>query len=206
MSKTLNNNDLLLIINDISSRLNKLEEKNIELTKKIEDIQKNNLNKSSKIIEKIENKSIPSILYNKWIEHVFLLIPSKLEIVFENDLLNGIYQLLKDSIENFESIPICAYNKKKLLFYYYNEEIEKWEILENKIFDELISRICYHFLKEFKCCWYDVNIHKINTQEEYKNLYNSYYLKILGGDNKLSTESFNNRIKTYFYNLIKEEL
>ena len=50
MSKTLNNNDLLLIINEISNRLNKLEEKNIDLTKKIENIKKNNLNKSSKLI------------------------------------------------------------------------------------------------------------------------------------------------------------
>ena len=74
------------------------------------------------------------------------------------------------------------------------------------MFDELISRICYRLLTEFKKCWYDVNIHKINTQEEYKNLYNSYYMKILGGNNKISKESFNNRIKSYFYNLIKEEL
>ena len=158
MSKILNNNNFLLIINEISNRLNKLEEKNLELTKIIEDIQKNNINKSSKILDKIENKSTPSILYNDWIEHIFLLIPSKLEIVFKNDLLKGIYQLLKESIENFESIPICAYNKKKLVFYYYNKETEKWEILENKKFDELISRICYRFLIEFKRCWYNVNI------------------------------------------------
>lgn len=207
MSKTLDINDLLKLINNLSTRITTLEEQNIELTKKIDNIQKNDSNKTaSKIVEQLNNKPIPSLLYNEWIEQIFLLIPSKLEIVFENDLLKGICNLFKESIENFDSIPICAYNKKKLLFYYYNEETEKWEILENKDFDELISRICYRFLAEFKRCWYDVNIHKINTQEEYTNLYNSYYLKILGGDKKISNESFNNRIKTYFYSLIKEKI
>jgi len=157
MSKILNNNNFLLIINEISNRLNKLEEKNLELTKIIEDIQKNNINKSSKILDKIENKSTPSILYNDWIEHIFLLIPSKLEIVFKNDLLKGIYQLLKESIENFESIPICAYNKKKLVFYYYNKETEK------KVYEPQINQTKEEFTKEQK-----TGKDKVNKLEDVK--------------------------------------
>jgi len=207
--KISNDNDLLLLITNLTDRINKLEEQNIELTTKIENIQKSNkivLNHSSKIIiQHLENRQLPSILYNDWIEYSFSLIPSKLETVFENDLLKGVCSVLKDSKDNFESSPICAYNKKKHIFYYYNNEKEEWEILENKKFDEMIDRICYHFLRVFKKCWYDVNLQKINTQEEYKNMYNSYYMKILGGE-KMSNEIFHNRIRKNFYESIKENV
>lgn len=208
MSKTSTNNELLLLINQLFDRVNVLEEKNIELTKKIENIQKvdnSNVNKLFKIItEKLEQKS-PSMLLNDWIQHLFSFIPSKLETVFENDLIKGIQSILKESTDNIECLPICAFNKKKNMFYFYDNEKEKWEILENKKFDEIISRVCYRFLSEFKRCWYDVNIQKINTQEEYKNMYSTYYMKILGGD-KISDEVLNNRIRKYFYDLIKENV
>jgi hypothetical protein len=209
MSEIPSNYELLILINKLSNEIQLLKQENKELNVKIENIQKinnSNLKKSFTVIQqKLNEKLLPSILFDDWIEHVFSLIPSKLEIVFENDLLKGIFSLLNESIENIEYIPISAYNKKKNIFYYYNLEKGEWEILENKKFDEFIDRVCYHFLKEFKICWYDVNIQKINTQEEYKILYNSYYMKILGSE-KMSDETFHNRIRTHFYNLIKENI
>ncbi len=95
--------------------------------------------------------------------------------------------------------------KKKNILYFYNDEKGEWEILENKKFDEIIGRVCYWFVSEFKRCWYDVNVEKINIQEEYKNMYNNYYLKILGGD-KISDDVLHNRIRKYFYDLIKENI
>ena len=59
------------------------------------------------------------------------------------------------------------------------------------------------FLLQFNISWYQPNIQNIKNFEEYKNKYDSYYLKILGG-NRISNEVRHNRIQQYFYKLIRE--
>ena len=116
--------------------------------------------------------------------------------------------MLKDSIDNFENLPIIAFNRKPNIFYYYHKDNNgdsKWTLLESSEFTKLIGRIEYRFLLQFNVSWYKPNIQNIKNSEEYKNKYDTYYLKILGG-NRISSEVRYNRIQQYFYKVLKEPM
>jgi hypothetical protein len=174
------------------------------LTKRIEVLENEKEHpkgKSNRIEKTLRELSPPSILFVDWVNTILNRVEFYLEIVFNNDLLFAIKKLLSDS--NTENLPIVVLNKKSNTFYYYNEE-EKWILLENKDFDiKIINRINYRFLFEFNRLWYEKNVQNIRDSEEYSNLYNDYYLKILGG-NRMSDDSRNQKIRKHLYGILKQ--
>ena len=176
------------------------------LTKRIEVLENEKEHpkgKSNRIEKTLRELSPPSILFVDWVNTILNRVEYYLEIVFNNDLLFAIKKLLTDSLStNTENLPIIVLNKSSNIFYYYNEE-EKWILLENKDFDiKIINRINYRFLFEFNRLWYEKNVQNIRDSEEYSNLYNDYYLKILGG-NRMSDDSRNQKIRKHLYGIVK---
>jgi len=177
------------------------------LTKRIEVLENEKEHpkgKSNRIEKTLRELSPPSILFVDWVNTILNRVEFYLEIVFNNDLLFAIKKLLTDSIStNTENLPIVVLSKSSNIFYYYNEE-EKWILLENKDFDiKIINRINYRFLFEFNRLWYEKNVQNIRDSEEYSNLYNDYYLKILGG-NRMSDDSRNQKIRKHLYGILKQ--
>jgi len=174
------------------------------LTKRIEVLENEKEHpkgKTNRIEKTLRELPPPSILFVDWVNTILNRVEFYLEIVFNNDLLFAIKKLLTDS--NTENLPIVVLNKSSNIFYYYNEE-EKWILLENKDFDiKIINRINYRFLFEFNRLWYEKNVQNIRDSEEYSNLYNDYYLKILGG-NRMSDDSRNQKIRKHLYGILKQ--
>ena len=189
--------DILSSVRELQARLDKLEKENVEL----KGIIKSN-NKNNKFLQNIMERSAPSIEYNDWIEYLLNNVEFYLNTVFESDLISGIESLLKDSFDKFETLPVIAFHRKPNIFYYYSKD-GNWILLDNSEFTKLIGRIEYRFLLQFNTDWYQPNIQNIKKSEEYRNKYDSYYLKILGG-NRVSNEVRHNRIQQYFYKLIRE--
>jgi HD superfamily phosphohydrolase len=160
--------------------------------------------KSIRIDKLLRELSPPSVLFVDWVNNILNRVEYYLETVFNNDLLFAIKKLLSDSLSNnIENLPITVLDKKSNTFYYYNEE-ENWVLLENKDFDiKIMNRISYRFLFEFNRLWYKKNSQNIKDSDEYKDLYNDYYLKILGG-NRMSDDSRNQKIRKHFYGILKE--
>jgi len=160
--------------------------------------------KSNRIDKLLRELSPPSVLFIDWVNNILNRVEYYLETVFNNDLLFAIKKLLSDSLSNnIENLPITVLDKKSNTFYYYNEE-ENWVLLENKDFDiKIMNRISYRFLFEFNRLWYKKNSQNIKDSDEYKDLYNDYYLKILGG-NRMSDDSRNQKIRKHFYGILKE--
>jgi len=177
------------------------------LTKRIEVLENKKEHpkgKSNRIEKTLRELPSPSILFVDWVNTILNRVEYYLEIVFNNDLLFAIKKLLTDSLSNnTENLPIVVLNKNSNTFYYYNEE-EKWILLENTVFDiKIINRINYRFLFEFNRLWYEKNAQNIRDSEEYSNLYNDYYLKILGG-NRMSDDSRNQKIRKHLYGILKQ--
>lgn len=158
--------------------------------------------KTNQILKVLKERSPPYTIFSEWLNNILDKIENYLDCVFNNDLLYAIKKLLNDSLYDKDNIPIIILNKKPNIFYYYNDDNE-WVLLENTDFDIKISnRIAYRFLYEFNRLWYEKNIQKIRETEEYNNLYNDYYLKILGG-NRMSDDSRNQKIRKHFNQILK---
>lgn len=176
------------------------------LTKRIEVLENEKeypKGKTNQIQKTLQEFPPPSISFVDWMNNLLEKVEQYLETVFNNDLLHAIKKTMENSLSNNENLPIIVLDKKPNTFYYYNEE-GNWILLENTDFDIKISnRIAYRFLFEFNRIWYQKNAQKIKESEEYMDLYNDYYLKILGG-NRMSDDSRNQKIRKYFYGILKK--
>jgi hypothetical protein len=192
MSENYNIRELYEIIKNLTKRIEVLENE-----------KEHPKGKSNKIQKMLRERPPPSILFVDWINKILKNVENYLESVFENDLLYAIKKTLENSIyDNNENLPLIILDKKINTFYYYNEE-GNWVLLENTDFDIKISnRIAYRFLYDFNRLWYEKNIDNIKNSEEYKNLFDNYYLKILGG-NRMSDDSRNQKIRKHLYGLLK---
>lgn len=186
--------NLVNMVNDLTCRMDKLEQENTELRKKL-----STRKSESTINELLESYPPPSISLKDWVESLLSQVPIHLEVVFNDSLLDGINSIFKD---NIETLPIIAFKKKSGAFYYY-DDIKGWTLLDTSEFDNIVGRISYRFLVSFNRDWYQPNLENIKNSEEYKNMYNSYYMKILGGT-KMSDESRQNHVRNAFYKLIKQ--
>jgi hypothetical protein len=179
-----------------------------QLTLRVEQLEKDNreLRQQRTVTNKHEPKmallSPASHSYMDWINTMFSYIPDQLNTVFENDLIAGIKGVFDASVQNTAILPIAVFDKRPGTFYYYNEN-GAWTVMEPAEFNTIVNRICYHFVVEFKRHWYDPNLKKIQELNEYRDKYNDYYMKILGGT-RISDDSRRQRIRNYVYQLIKQ--
>jgi len=189
---------ILTLLQSLSNRVDNLENENREL----KDLLGNTRSTAAikKIINLVESLPIPPISFDKWADKTLLLVENKLETVFENGLLEGINSVISESINESGELPIAVFNRRPNNYYYYQDD--SWKPLELSVIDHFIGRIAYRFLVEFKRCWYVPNLDNINKREDYKIMYNSYYMNILGG--KMTDESRNKRVKNTLYMLIKQ--
>ena len=189
---------ILTLLQSLSNRVDNLENENREL----KDLLGNTRSTAAikKIINLVESLPIPPISFDKWADQTLLLVENKLEIVFKEDLLTGINSVINDSINDSGELPIAVFNRRPNNYYYYQDD--SWKPLEMSVINHFIGRIAYRFLVEFKRCWYVPNLDNINKREDYKIMYNSYYMNILGG--KMTDESRNKRVKNTLYMLIKQ--
>lgn len=180
-----------------------------QLTLRVEQLEKDNRElreRGTSIISKREPKlarlSPASLSYTDWINTLFSFIPNQLNTVFENGLIAGIKGVFDTSVQSTSILPIAVFDKRPGTFYYYNEN-GTWTVMEPAEFNTIVNRICYHFVVEFKRHWYDPNLKKIQELDEYRDKYNDYYMKILGGT-RISDDSRRQRIRNYVYQLIKQ--
>lgn len=198
------NKNLLLMIQELSNRVEQLE-RDRDGWRRIFRLGDNKpiSSKKMEIIEYLNNLAPPTLSFNDWISNMLSSVENTIDLVFQNDLLTGMNSIFKGSV--LAGMPVVAFDKKPNVFYYYDEKGGGWTVLENNDFDQIISRLGYRFLVEFNRCWYQPNMKKIQESEEYSNLYNRYYINILGG-NRISDESRCQRIRQTFYNLIRQRI
>lgn len=193
--------NMLSSIRELTTRVENLENENIKL-RELLNTSNNNNNNGNRLMKHIQSHSTPTASFKEWTDYLINNIKSYLEIVYENDLFTGVKELLKDSTNEYSVLPIIAFNRKPNVFYYYNDE-NAWTIFDNSDFDKLLDRIDYWFIYQFNECWLKPNLQKVKDLEEYKDKYDAYYLSILGGM-KVPSEVRHQRLRHYFYKLIRE--
>ena len=193
------------LVQELACRVNRIEKENTHLKQKLSKRNKINvldwLNKLP--IDKIPNKSFTDWINDVVLKNVYLHLDS----VYTNDLITGIMSTWKLSIdESVENIPLKAFDNRINIFYKYDigpTGEYSWMTLTNEEMDVQLKKICKQFLIDFKNYWYDKNEDKINTDEQWTNLYVKYYQRILGGS-RITTEVICQRVRQQLYKSMKQ--
>lgn len=127
-----------------------------KLQKKIDKLETTNTNKQRKQIVDYLQEQTPQITAFQW-AHQIEISQQHLETIFENSLIEGITQSIRDHIHIVSLLPFCAFSQKQNTIYIYNTPSEEddhaatpqWHAMSNKEMDKLISIISYKILRAF---------------------------------------------------------
>lgn len=193
------------LVQELACRVNRIEKENTQLKQKLSKRNKINvlvwLNELP--VDKTPNKSFTDWVNDVVLKNVYL----QLDNVYTNDLITGIMSTWQLSIdESTENLPLNAFDNRINIFYKYDvgpTGNRCWMILTNEEMDNQIKKICKQFLIDFKNYWYDKHADKINTDEQWTNLYVKYYQRILGGS-RITTDAICQRVRQQLYKSMKQ--
>jgi hypothetical protein len=197
--------EMYMLIKELALRNEKLEKE----IAKLKHVQKQKIN----ILEWLNsvNNPNPNLSFMDWVlQVVYPEIKNILETVYQSSLTNGMTKLFHNIIENGETntIPIRAFENKTNVFYIYTKNTNgfEWKIISNDEFNRVLSKICHQFVVQFKNNWFIPNESKIENDENYKDMYIDYYRRILGGNERISDETRNQKVRNFVYTKIKQNI
>lgn len=153
-----------------------------------------------------------NITFIEWVNREVLpRIPETLASVYENNLSTGLIDLFEralNSITDLNELPIRAYENKTNVFYVLKKinSANEWVTISNTDLTNILSQIGYQFIVQFKKTWFIPNQERVERDEHYKDLYVNYYQKILGGNEKITEETRNQKVRQYLYSKLKQNI
>jgi hypothetical protein len=190
--------EMFLLVQDLSIRITKLEKENTEL--------KQSVKRKLKFHDILNQATKPEFTFETWTDMLLDHVEKFLVTVFHHDLLYASVELFQHFLDTYEDrLPIRAYDVKPNKLYIYDTD-NVWTPITTEDFNKVLARISHRFLVEFNRCWFMVHREKIETEEEYKNMYMNYYLKILGGDREGGDELRYQKIRSKLYGKLKKNI
>ena len=196
------NRELYSIMQEMLIRINRLEDEN----KKSRHIQNTKIN----VLEWLNDSMKPKKTLAKFINEDILPNVSKyLETVFDENLIVGVTKAIESAISTYDmdELPMRTFENKPNQYFIFKKDTESnsnmWVQITSNQFDKYISLISSQFLLDFYNIWCVENKHKIETDEDFKDIHITYNRKIIGtgmgteeNRNKRIRESLNKRIMT----------
>jgi len=195
------------IIVDLSLKYDKLQSDYDKLSKWVQQ-KKKKIN----IIEWLNEKCIPSITHDKWLDEI-ILTRKHLNYVFSYDFVDGILFILQDFliIDNDNILnTIKAFDHKEGALFVYDKinqdndvenTIIKWHIMTVEEFQKMIRCISLKIIVEFKK-WQDENMDKMDD-EAFSKEYIINFKKVMGNSDYYSQY---NKIRNKLYKYLKINL
>ena len=153
------------------------------------------------IVDILNKKFTPTQDYHEYLN--MQICRSDLEIIFDQDLVKGIGEIIKNQLSNIEDNdkPLQAFDKKENKIYGYTKT-KKWELISRDNFSKIISKIIKNIMTEFKR-WQDEHKHKLYT-EDFSPIYLKNVKKVMGGNT--SHEKICQKINNSLYQDLKKHL
>jgi hypothetical protein len=223
--------DYVPSLRDMFTLVLELTAKNSQLEQKVEELSKWAESKKKKlnVIDWLNEKYTKNIKYSEWVAGI-IITRKHLEAVFNSDMVTGCYEILQnllslhisnehisnehisnehisnehisnEHISNEHTIPIKAFDQKENILFIYNDD-NKWEILSQPMFANLINILSKKILTEF-LKWQTENKSKMK-QDDFSYKYARNVQKIMGGN--LTQEQIHTRVKKELYNYLKMNL
>ena len=165
------------------------------LEEEVKQLKKRSSNIYSNVLEILNSDYKPILDFTSWInQEIIVQIPHYLEDVFITDLITAI----KKMFENYNltarkiCLPFC-YTYKNREHKYFIYENSQWKIVEEKKLNYFIKFIMCEFTNVFNKTWCEENKENILKNDKYKDMFEEYQKKVLGGNVK--PEILCNKIK-----------
>ena len=144
------------------------------------------------IVDILNKKFVPNEDYHEYLN--IQISRSDLEIIFNQDLVKGIGEIIKNQLSNNSDndIPLQSFDQKENKIYGYTTT-KKWELIARENFSRIIAKIIKNIMTEFKI-WQDEHRDELYT-EDFSQIYLKNVKKIMGGNTsheKLSQKIYNN--------------
>lgn len=190
-------NELVMIVQELASKLNKMEERVKEL-EKIAEPKKKKLN----VIEWLNEKVSPIDSYVEWVNKI-TISTSELNYLFENNIFQTVAHILQDLFQAREStaIPIYAFHQKANHFYIYTGE--EWRDMVTIDIVHLFKHLQNKFMREINT-WYVANKEKVYNNDKISEMYNTTIIKIM--NISIEQDATFSKMKTQMYNDLKVDI
>ena len=187
-NEILEKHDLYQLLKTMAKKIENLEEE-------VKQLKKRSSNIYSNVLEILNSDYKPILDFTSWInQEIIVQIPHYLEDVFITDLITAI----KKMFENYNltarkiCLPFC-YTYKNREHKYFIYENSQWKIVEEKKLNYFIKFIMCEFTNVFNKTWCEENKENILKNDKYKDMFEEYQKKVLGGNVK--PEILCNKIK-----------
>lgn len=189
---------LYIYIRELASKCANLENEVAQLK------QHANIRQKKQIIEWLNVNRPIHMCFINWIKtRIHTLSYETLDIVFKNDLTEGIYHTLQSIIS--KTIPLAAFTQKPNYLYIYSDSDGEgsWRGMTTEDLEKMVFYISQQFLIAF-VKWQKENSDRISKSEKLKDDEIMYMIKINGS--KISMEKRCTEIKKRLYSLLEENL
>ena len=195
--KCVNNVDDLKNLN-LKELIIELIKKNEKLENNILDLQRwvNAKKKKIKIIDWLNDNVKGDLIFSDFLKNI-KIEEYELEIIFENNIIDGVVEIINNYLERYEIPPIKGFKQKDNTLYIFTKN--GWKVLTNDEYIYIISNIYKSIMTAFKY-WQDKN-EKYLYNNEFSDKYVKYVKKIMGGD--MSIDRQREKIHRNLYKSIK---
>ena len=198
-----NHDQLVKIVQELTFKLIKMEEKMQEMQKWV-DKKKKKLN----VISWLNTNVAPTIGFLEWINTSFVVLPEHFENLMEHNLFHTIQQVFEYNLQKKEDFiyPIRCFVEKVGVFYIAEKKPDgtaEWKQLElpNMI---LILKVFHKCMIRELTKWTLDNQHKFDNDSRMSDIFNKAVIKLM---NLTFTQDANlSRIKNGLYNYLKSDL
>ena len=178
-NEILEKHDMYQLLKTMAKKIENLEEE-------VKQLKKRSSNIYSNVLEILNSDYKPILDFTSWInQEIIVQIPHYLEDVFITDLITAI----KNMFENYNltarkiCLPFC-YTYKNREHKYFIYENSQWKIVEEKKLNYFIKFIMCEFTNVFNKTWCEENKENILKNDKYKDMFEEYQKKVLGGNVK----------------------
>lgn len=177
--------------------------------------------KKIQIDEWLERHCVPDETLHIWLSNIEVQ-REEVEYMFENGYISGILFILQNNLppEDNDKHPLKCFHHKRNIFYKYdagenagngggggnhqtNNQNNKWSMMKQSDFDNLIVHVNHYLMKEF-ISWRDEHKEKIDKSEAFYDTFMKNMRTILGG-NKSKQENLM-MIQSKLYQYLKCDL
>ena len=194
---------LYVYIRELASKCASLEQEVVQLKQHV------HIKQKKQILSWLNTHRINGLntSFIEWIrENIRNISYEKLEIVFANDLTEGIFHILESILKPMKLRPICAFTQKSNYLYICDRDSDhkmEWRAMTTDDMEKMVFHISQQFLIAF-VKWQRENFERISASEKLKDEELSYMIKING--TKISMEKRCTDIKKRLYTLLEENL
>jgi len=198
-----NQYELIKIVQQLSLKMAKMEEKMEDMQKWI-DKKKKKIN----VISWLNSNIIPTLGFKEWSTTQIVVTKDHFENLMENTLFHTIQKIFEQNIsENNDFIlPIKCFSQKAGIFYVCDKmenNLPEWRLMVQTDLNLLLKNIQNRMINEISI-WKTANQIKFNDNGKIAELFNKAIIKLMSIS--FSQDGSSSRIKNSLYNYLKSDL